>query len=84
MAYRGGYHIVDFKGGDINGGTVEGLYESLEGSYNKAILVSGLTTSGNGVREQFATVTLDGAKYKLTIAEGTITVISDDSYTYTA
>lgn len=52
MAYKGGYHIVDFKGGDINGGTIKGLYESLEGSYGKAILVSGLTTSGYGVREQ--------------------------------
>lgn len=83
MAYKGGYHIVDFKGGDINGGTIKGLYESLEGSYGKAILVAGLTTSGNGIREQFADVTLDGANYKLVLSEGTITVNENDSYIYT-
>lgn len=83
MAYKGGYHIVDFKGGDINGGTIKGLYESLEGSYGKAILVAGLITSGDSIREQFANVILDGANYKLVLSEGTITVNKNDSYIYT-
>lgn len=46
---KGGYHIADFQDINIVTGTataVTGIYESIEGSHRKPILLSGITLDG--------------------------------------
>lgn len=79
---RGGYHIVDFK--DVNitseaGATIVGIYEEFEGSYRKAILVSGVTIDSVEQRDTFVNPTLSENSYTFTAYGKTFTVKNDNT-----
>lgn len=81
---RGGYHIVDFK--DVNittaeGATIAGIYEELEGSYRKAVLVSGVTIDGVEYRDTFVDVSHSENNYSFTAYGKTFTVTNEEKVT---
>lgn len=81
---RGGYHIVDFK--DVNittaeGATIAGIYEEIEGSYRKVILVSGVTIDGVEYRDTFVDVTSGDNNYTFTAYGKTFTITNEEKIT---
>lgn len=81
---RGGYHIVDFK--DVNittaeGATIAGIYEEIEGSYRKAVLVSGVTIDGVEYRDTFVDVSHSENNYSFTAYGKTFTVTNEEKVT---
>lgn len=81
MSLVGGYKILDFKrkpveyGGD-DAVEIDGIYEAIEGNYDKALLVSGLsvvydngddTTTQVDYPDFFANFALTNSGYKSTI-----------------
>lgn len=76
MAMNGGYKILDLK--DINitadGATIPNIYEEIEGSGRKAILVSGTTLDGVQQRDSFVDVTIDGSNFTFTAYGKTFTI----------
>lgn len=81
---RGGYHILDFKDQNITtdaGATIVGIYESIEGSYRKAILVSGVTIDGVEYRDTFVNPTSGDNNYTFSAYGKTFTITNDDKVT---
>lgn len=81
---RGGYHIVDFKDVNItteNGATIVGIYEEIEGSYRKVILVSGVTIDGVEQRDTFVDVSHAENNYSFTAYGKTFTVTNEEKVT---
>lgn len=81
---RGGYHILDFK--DVNittesGATIVGIYESIEGSYRKAILVSGITIDGVEYRDTFVDAVAGANNFSFTAHGKTFTIDNADKVT---
>lgn len=79
---RGGYHIVDLKDTNITtetGATIVGIYEEIEASYRKAILVSGITIDGVEYRDTFVDPTHNDNTYTFTAHGKTFTVSSDNT-----
>lgn len=81
---KGGYVILDFK--DINlstegATTVTGVYSQIEGSYRKAILVSGITIDNVEYRDTFVDCVTSGSNYTFTACGKTFTITSTDSVT---
>lgn len=74
---RGGYHIVDFKDVNISstdGAVIAGIYEEIEGSYRKAILVSGITIDGVEQRDTFVNPVSGDGNYTFEAYGKTFTV----------
>lgn len=81
---RGGYHIVDFKDTNItteNGATIVGIYEEIEGSYRKAILISGITIDGVEQRDTWADPSHGENNYTFTAYGKTFTITSEEKVT---
>ena len=86
---KGGYKIIDFKGTALSGTAIElpGIYDQIVDDYDKPIMVSGVTISGElqddayaGVQEKTAQ---DLSKFvELTVYGGIITVTEDDEVTF--
>lgn len=79
---RGGYHVVDFGDQNITteaGVTIAGIYNSFEGSYRKAILVSGVTLEGVEQRDTFVDVTHGDNAYTFTAYGKTFTIANTDA-----
>lgn len=81
---RGGYHILNL--GDINittesGATIAGIYDSIEGSHRKAILLSGVTIDDVEYRDTFVDVSSGDNSYTFTAHGKTFTVANNDSVT---
>lgn len=81
---KGGYHVLDL--GDVNitsesGATVSGVYESIEGSHRKAILLSGVTIDGVEYRDTFVDAESSDNTYTFTAHGKTFTVSNSDSIT---
>lgn len=84
MSMNGGYKVVDFK--DVNittadGATVVGVYEEIEGSHRKAILVSGVTLDGVEQRDTFVDPVVNSGSYTFTAYGKTFTITHDDKVT---
>lgn len=84
---RGGYKVVDFK--DVNltvdeGSTISGIYEEVEGSYRKAILVSGVTINGVEYRDTFVDVSHAENNYSFSAYGYTFTISNDEKVTIAA
>lgn len=86
----GGYKIVDF--GDINlvvgaeGVNISGVYEAIEGSYRKPILLAGLTVDGVEKQNMYVSFYHSDNQYIAKIipdatGEATLTVTNDDLVT---
>lgn len=80
---KGGYKIIDFKDTPfITGGVtmmIEGIYDTIEASYRKPLLLSGLTIDGIEREDVFATPTLSGSNYVFTVYGKAITITDTDA-----
>ena len=80
---KGGYKIIDFKDTPfVTGGAtmmIEGIYDTVEASYRKPLLLSGLTIDGIERNDVYATPTLSGSNYVFTAYGKTITITDTDA-----
>lgn len=84
MSMNGGYKILDFKDQGITtetGGTVAGIFEEIEGSHRKAILVSGVTIDGVEHRDTFVDPVVNAGNYTFTAYGKTFTITPEDKIT---
>lgn len=80
---KGGYHIVDFKGvnlstTNVDGVTISGIYDSIENSYSKPLLFTGITIEGVEKNDAYETVTSGENSYTVTLYTHTITISNDN------
>lgn len=81
---KGGYHITDFK--DVNitsaeGATIVGIYDDIESSHRKAILISGITIDGVEYRDCFVDCTSTDNSFTFSAHGKTFTVSNSDTVT---
>lgn len=80
MSRKGGYQIVDFKNVSLTAGdetTVAGVYEAIEGNYNKRLVVSGIVIGSTEYDDVTVDVVVVGTDfvfraygYKFVVASG--------------
>ena len=84
---KGGYQIVDFKSVNASSGepiSTPGVYETLEGNYGKATLVSGVVIAGKSYAEEYVAFTNAESNFIGKMSKGTtISVTQDDMTTFT-
>lgn len=82
---KGGYKIIDFADVALTTAgaavTIEGVYEAIEASYRKPLLLSGLNIDGTEKNDVFATPTTSDGNYVFTVYGKTITVTAADAVT---
>lgn len=80
---KGGYQVVDF--GDVNitadGATITGIYESIESTYRKALLVEGVTLEGVEKRACFVECEAGEGNFTFSAYGKTFTITNDDKIT---
>ena len=80
---KGGYKIIDFKDVPFETGgaamMIEGIYDTVEASYRKPLLLSGLNIDGIERNDVYATPTLSGSNYVFTAYGKTITITDTDA-----
>ena len=83
---KGGYKIIDFKGTELGSTAVEisGIYNQIVDDYNKPIMVSGVSISGELQDDAYASVSNSEDGLTLTVYDGVITVTDDDEVTFTS
>lgn len=89
MAIKGGYKLIDLKdskftvGGD--GITIKGIYNSIENSYNKPLIFTGINIDGVEKNDVFVDFAVDSGNYVANIsATEKITITNADLVTITA
>lgn len=89
MAIKGGYKLIDLKdskftvGGD--GITVKGIYNSIENSYNKPLILTGINIGGVEKNDVFVDFADESGSYVANIsATEKITITNADLATITA
>lgn len=83
---QGGYHIVDFGSTNISsteGATIKGIYESIEGSLTKAILISGVVIDNVEHRDTFVDVTTGDNAYTFSAYGKSFSISSEDAISLT-
>lgn len=76
----GGYHIIDLDRkpiDDINGLTVPGIYEDIEGT-DKPILVTGINNDGTEMKPRFVAFDVSGTDFVGYLNPTTTITIDDD------
>ena len=83
MAIKGGYKLIDLK--DIkltvggNGVTVKGIYNSIESSYNKPLILTGINIGGIERNDVFINFAVNSGNYVANIsATEKITITNAD------
>lgn len=81
---KGGYHMVDFENNNLtttneNGITISGIYESIESSYFKSLLFTGIVIEGVEMNDSFSTVTSVDNSYTVTLYGHTVTITNTDN-----
>lgn len=65
--FKGGYHIVDFKNSNFTTekatNIIDGVYESIKGSYGKPLVLTGLKFDRVEYKDAFIAVRIEEAKY---------------------
>lgn len=89
MAIKGGYKLIDLKDNKftIGGGgiTVKGIYNSIENSYNKPLILTGINVGGVEKNDVFVDFADDSGSYVANIsATEKITITNADLVTITA
>lgn len=86
MAIKGGYKLIDLKdskftvGGD--GITIKGIYNSIENSYNKPLILTGINIGGVEKNDVFVDFADDSGSYTANIsATEKITITNADLVT---
>lgn len=82
---KGGYKIIDLKDNnftlDSDAITIKGVYDSVENSHRKAILLSGLVIDSVEKPNRFVTFTSDSGSFVATMADAKITITAEDTVT---
>lgn len=81
---KGGYQIIDFQDVNItteNGATVVGIYEEIEGTHRKAVLVEGITIDGVEKRSCFVDCESGDNSFSFAAYGKTFTIGHDDKIT---
>lgn len=81
---RGGYKIIDFGNTNItteSGGTISGIYESIENSYRKALLISNIEIDGVEKNDCIVCAEIADGNYTFTAHGKTFTIKNDDTIT---
>lgn len=81
---KGGYKIIDLHDTNFTEGTaatVDGIYDSIEGSYRKPILLSGLKVGGVEYPDTFGEMSVDSGAYNSEAYSFTIKIESNDAVT---
>lgn len=89
MAIKGGYKLIDLKDNKFtvggNGITVKGIYNSIENSYNKPLILTGINIGGVEKNDVFVDFAVDSGNYVANIsATEKITITNADLVTITA
>ncbi len=89
MAIKGGYKLIDLKDSKLtvggNGVTVKGIYNSIENSYNKPLILTGINIGGVEKNDVFVDFSDDSGNYVANIsATEKITITNADLVTITA
>lgn len=88
MAIKGGYKLIDLKENKLtvggNGVTVKGIYNSIENSYNKPLILTGINIGGVERNDVFIYFANDSGNYVANIsATEKITITNADLVTIT-
>lgn len=81
---NGGYHIVNFGDVGFTTGTatvVSGVYDDIESSHRKVIMISGVTLDGVEQRDCFVDCEVNESSYTFTAYGKTWTITNEDSVT---
>lgn len=80
---KGGYQVIDFEDVDItaDGATIAGIYEGIESTYRKALLVEGVTLDGVEKRACFVDCEAGEGSFTFSAYGKTFTVSNDDKVT---
>ena len=86
MAIKGGYKLIDLKDNKLTVGgkgvTVKGIYNSVENSYNKLLILTGINIGGVERNDVFIDFSDDSGSYVANIsATEKITITSADLVT---
>lgn len=84
MSRKAGYKVLNLKGTDLSSAsfTLDGIYDSIEGNYNKALLLTGIVIDSVEKADVFVTAEVDSdANYVIKAYDKTITIASDDTVT---
>lgn len=80
---KGGYKIIDFKDTPFETGgatmMITGIYDAIEGSYRKPLLLAGLIIDGKELNDAYAIPTVNESNYVFTVYGKTITIQSTDA-----
>lgn len=88
MAIKGGYKLIDLKENKLTVGgggvTVKGIYNSIENSYNKPLILTGINIGGVERNDVFIVFSVDSGNYVANIsATEKITITNADLVTIT-
>lgn len=86
MAIKGGYKLIDLKENKLtvggSGVTVKGIYNSIENSYNKPLILTGINIGGIERNDAFIDFTYNSGNYVANIsAKEKITITNADLVT---
>lgn len=86
MAIKGGYKLIDLKDSKLtvgdNGVTVKGIYNSIENSYNKPLILTGINIGDVERNDVFIDFAYDSGNYVANIsAKEKITITNADLVT---
>lgn len=72
MSIKGGYKLIDLKDSKItvggNGVTVKGIYNSIENSYNKPLILTGINIGGIDRNDIFIDFSYNSGSYVANIS----------------
>ena len=88
MAIKGGYKLIDLKESKLTVGgggvTVKGIYNSIENSYNKPLILTGINIGGVERNDVFIYFSVYSGNYVANISETEkITITNADLVTIT-
>lgn len=80
---NGGYKIVDFGDANITaeGVTIVGIYNEIEGSHRKPLLISGVTIDNVEYRDCFVDCSSADNSFSFTAHGKNFTILNDDKVT---
>ena len=82
---KGGYKIINFKGIPLNNESktvIKGIYESIENSYRKPLLFSGVNIGGIIYPDMFIQAIITSARYEVVMNNVKLYITSDDGVIY--
>ena len=82
---KGGYQIINFKNIPLNNESktvIKGIYESIENSYRKPLLFSGVNIGGIIYPDMFIQAIITSARYEVVMNNVKLYITSDDGVIY--